>query len=369
MKLQPSPGKAKKRGLVQTMRLEDSDDDEDEEDFDQVDEVTNGINEYDEAPTALQNGEDSTQFQQMDEEESLSQRNPEGSQVEQSDEAAPPQARKGRGRPKKVIKPEPTAPKAAAASAPSKKRGRPKAQPAQVAETQVADEDEHVEEDVSDRRPVKRLRGTPAESAAQAVKPKVPKPPPAQRDPKAKVTSAKTKPVEPAKPAKTKANIGEKTKKGAKVEGKPAKPKSLPAERRATPLEADALKTTRSGRALLKPLAFWRNEHVVYGRDDSTIPIIKEIVWKDPLDEPQPKPRPRKSKKPVKKPEPEGLDEEELEEWEIEEGIVRGPVKQWDGNTGVDQEGDESGEEGTFILSQSILKMVWLGIRSQNEIL
>ncbi|KAI9716544.1 MAG: hypothetical protein M1812_005275 [Candelaria pacifica] len=367
-KLKPSPGKGKKRGLVQTMRLEESEDDEDEEDYDQVDEVTNGIDEFDEEPTAPPNGEDSTQFPEMDEEQSLLQPIGENSQLELSDEAAPPPARKGRGRPKKVVKPEPTAPKAAAVSAPVLKRGRGKTQPAKVDDPSVLAADEQLEEDVTDLRPAKRLRGTPAEATAQTGKAKVPKPPPAQRDPQAKATSSKQKLAEASKPSKInaepKAKPMEKPKKAPNAAQKSAKSKSLGAGNRATPLEADGMKTTRSGRNLLKPLAFWRNEHVIYGRDDSEIPTIRGIVRKDPLEEPQQKLRPKKSKKPVIKPEPEGLDEEELEEWEVEDGIVSGPIKQWDGETGVDQEGDEIREEGASI---NLKTFTWIyGISSAH---
>ncbi|KAI9787413.1 MAG: hypothetical protein M1835_002768 [Candelina submexicana] len=358
VKFQPSPGKGKKRGLVQTMRLEESEDDDDEEDFNQVNEVTNGAHEYDEEPTALQDGEDSTQIQQMDEEQSLLPSSIKKSQLEPSDEVAQPQPRKGHGRPKKVINSEPTAPKAAAASAPALKRGRGKVQPAKAVEARGSDEDGDVEDDVTNRRPAKRLRGILAEPPAQASKAKPPKPPPTQRDPKAKITSTKDKPAETSKASKvsteSKEKPKEKPRKAPNVVRKSAKRKSSVAESRATPLEGDGLKTTRSGRTLFKPLAFWRNEHVVYGRDDSEIPTIKEIVWKDPLDEPQQKPRHKKSKKPVRKPEPEGLDEEELEEWEVEEGIVSGPVKQWDGTTGLEQEGDEVREEDLAFSSLSI---------------
>ncbi len=137
-----------------------------------------------------------------------------------------------------------------------------------------------------------------------------------------------------------------------------AKPriKSAFAVRCETPAEDNGAVRMKSGRTSIKPLAFWRNERVVYG-DASvqgnilTLPGMKEIIRTDEIVQPSnPKryakigSKPSARKKEAKEEEEE--DDDEREAWETETGIVRAQVMQWDPVVGkYDEENVE--ETGT----------------------
>jgi centromere protein C len=97
--------------------------------------------------------------------------------------------------------------------------------------------------------------------------------------------------------------------------------------------------STRSGRHVIKPVAYWKNEEVVYGDDDEAgedasfiRPTIKAVIRKDQVEETKRR-RTKKagSRKPGRKAAQDtDSDEEDLiESWESEPGIVRAPVRLW----------------------------------------
>jgi centromere protein C len=171
--------------------------------------------------------------------------------------------------------------------------------------------------------------------------------------PSRKDQNAKMKP-----PPKPKVNSNQlKLKAAQKPYNKPSS-RSLYVSRSETPADFGA-RTTRAGRNVLKPVAFWRGERIVYGDgvlegSTLTLPGIKEVIRTEEVKVPMPKKPPyRRSKA---KPRVDDLQEEEEEEgresWETETGIVRAQVLQWDSLTGrYDEENTE--EAGMFM--QAIL--------------
>ena len=94
---------------------------------------------------------------------------------------------------------------------------------------------------------------------------------------------------------------------------------------------------TRSGRHVIKPVAYWKNETVVYGDDEDAsgdtsflLPTIKEVIRKDKIEEPEP----RRSRKPAGAKqarrlvrETESEEEDLVEPWESEPGIIHGGIR------------------------------------------
>ena len=130
--------------------------------------------------------------------------------------------------------------------------------------------------------------------------------------------------------------------------------RSVYVSRSETPAQDSGARTTRAGRNVLKPVAFWRGERIVYGDgllegSVLTLPGIKEVIRTEEVAAPKPK-RPvyrrSKSKSRVRgaqgKEEEEEEEEDEREPWETEAGIVRAQVLQWDSITGrYDEENTE----------------------------
>ncbi|KKY28865.1 putative cupin domain protein [Phaeomoniella chlamydospora] len=131
-----------------------------------------------------------------------------------------------------------------------------------------------------------------------------------------------------------------------RIKARPGKTKSLYILRRETPTD-DSATHTRSGRVSVKPLAYWRNERCVYG-DSGDVPegsrfplsTIKEIIRTDEVDATS-KQRGKKGSKGKKKQAPRKEDyddgedtddgaDEFAEPWELENGVLQGPVAQWD---------------------------------------
>lgn len=146
-----------------------------------------------------------------------------------------------------------------------------------------------------------------------------------------------------------------------KTTGKqPSKPnaRSLYVSRSETPAQDSGARTTRAGRNVLKPVAFWRGERIVYGDgllegSNLTLPGIKEVIRTEEVAAPMPKRSRYRRSKPTSRGEEtpaeaevEDDEEEEREPWETEAGIVRAQVLQWDSITGrYDEENSE--EAGT----------------------
>jgi centromere protein C len=118
---------------------------------------------------------------------------------------------------------------------------------------------------------------------------------------------------------------------------------------------------TRSGRHVIKPVAYWKNETVVYGDDEDAsgdasflLPTIKEVIRKDKIEEPQPR-RSRKAagtkqaRRLVRETESEG-DEDFDEPWESEPGIIHGGIRLWNPE---DPLGEESPEDEAEIAVSS----------------
>ncbi|KAL8964062.1 MAG: hypothetical protein Q9183_004734 [Haloplaca sp. 2 TL-2023] len=120
-----------------------------------------------------------------------------------------------------------------------------------------------------------------------------------------------------------------------------------------TPGDDSAFRTTRAGRNVVKPLAFWRGESAVFGtgrfeEGHIVLPSIKEVIRIDEVAEPQRRKtpgQPRRRPKPQRKVQDDDLPEEEEDEaeyWETEGGVMRASVMLWDPTTG---RGDEENPE------------------------
>lgn len=131
----------------------------------------------------------------------------------------------------------------------------------------------------------------------------------------------------------------------------PLKGRSLYILKREVPSEGGTTHT-RSGRASVRPLAYWRNERCVYGNEQAAegqrfpLSTIKEVIR---MEEPEPQKKKtskrstssRKSKsKKSKEQESEDEDPEYLDPWEKEDGVLHGYVRKWDpeAQTGIDEE-------------------------------
>jgi centromere protein C len=112
---------------------------------------------------------------------------------------------------------------------------------------------------------------------------------------------------------------------------------------------------TRSGRHVIKPVAYWKNETVVYGDDEEAegdasflLPTVKEVIRADHIEQPKAKKATRKgagagrSRKPRQESESEEDDDDLDEPWESEPGRIYGAIRKWNPE---DPLGEESGEK------------------------
>lgn len=110
--------------------------------------------------------------------------------------------------------------------------------------------------------------------------------------------------------------------------------------------------TTRAGRNVVKPLAFWRGESAVFGdgrveEGQLVLPGIKEVVRTEEVPEPRRRrtpgqPRRRRLKRPAELDDIPEDEEDEGEYWETEAGVMQASVMLWDPETG---RGDEDNKE------------------------
>lgn len=128
----------------------------------------------------------------------------------------------------------------------------------------------------------------------------------------------------------------------------PLKGRSLYILKREVPAENSATHT-RSGRASVRPLAYWRNERCVYGdgeaADGERYPMstIKEIIRTEDVEQDKKRPGKRRGKKSKSK---KGRDDdsdgeqEDYDPWEKEGGVLHGYIRKWDpeGQAGTDEE-------------------------------
>ncbi|KAL1633889.1 mitotic fidelity of chromosome transmission-related protein [Diplodia intermedia] len=210
--------------------------------------------------------------------------------------------------------PEPELPPA------KKKRGRPKS---------GSKVDIHVDEP---QDPV-QLPERPAKKAKKTAAPK--KPPPSQRDPNARITSnkdnaksrAKGKQKEDMPPPPLPSQPSSQPERGRSRQ--PSQARSLQILRQGTPFDDVGARTTRSGRISAKPVEYWRNERIEYGHDGTK----KEIIRAEDVEETKRPAARAKGRKRAGKRSESAMDEEpgmELEEWEVDPGVVQGWVNGWD---------------------------------------
>ncbi|KAL8861061.1 MAG: hypothetical protein Q9178_002574 [Gyalolechia marmorata] len=113
--------------------------------------------------------------------------------------------------------------------------------------------------------------------------------------------------------------------------------------------ELSSFRTTRVGRNVVKPLAYWRGESAVYSdsrleEGNLILPSIREVIRTEEVPEPRRRKtpgQPRRRRRPARRPEEDDLPEEEDDEqeyWETEAGVMRATVMLWDPMTG---RGDE----------------------------
>lgn len=126
-----------------------------------------------------------------------------------------------------------------------------------------------------------------------------------------------------------------------------------------TPGDELSFRTTRAGRNVVKPLAWWRGESAIYGgtkleKGQLVLPSIKEVIRTDEVPEPMKRrvpgqPRRRRPKRLPEEDDPEPEDND-LDYWETEGGIMQASVMLYDPVRGT---GDESQTEEAGTLNPS----------------
>lgn len=240
-----------------------------------------------------------------------------------------------RGRPKQIVHEAPadegdeTVPGSVPVA--KKARGRPK-------RANAAIEEEHD----SDKRQTKRPRRSDASEVVQHAKSKP------QR-----VAPVATKPKPKAGSKKSRLSIVAESDSPQVQRGPPMpRRKDLVIVRRETPMEGgQAFKQTRSGRASMRPLAYWLGEKAEYSDDDDVendkprflSRSIKEVIRVEEV--PVSKPKKWKNKSSKKQTIVESEDEDLAEPWEAEPGRLYGHVVSWDPEDPAGSHGDEREDE------------------------
>ena len=222
-------------------------------------------------------------------------------------------------------------------------------------------------------KPVKRAKTTKASKAAATLEDEPPVSPPSaqqrtgkkakkaprERDPNARITSRKG--------PKTQASATRATSVTNSATLTRLTGRSLQVLRHETPAQDVGSRLMRSGRTSVKPLAFWRGERAIFGDmslqgKQVVLPGIKEIVRADEI---LPEPRSRrkgsikkKAKKKIPREEESSSEEEyedEIEAWEVDDGILTHETIRWDPRLrrGDPEEVDETGMFNPFFLQYS----------------
>ncbi|KZF20708.1 hypothetical protein L228DRAFT_249500 [Xylona heveae TC161] len=284
------------------------------------------------------------------------------SQVSQSSQASAQKAHKKRGRPAKAKANLPREPTPEEPVAEEQAQEEPTDQPEeQAAESQEARPSKRGRK--PKQAPVQKSSQQSPKESSNPTKSKGRKPPPSQRDPNARISSAK-------KPGASKSEV-------LHVEARNRAPSAQPAPRQIarheSPSHGDAVTTTRSGRTCIKPLAFWRNERVVYGQGEQNpgerhyLPAITEIIRTEEVAQPtnrRGKPRTKGPAKAGRKRKAREVEEEEetedegdeREDWEMGEGIISGGIKRWDSATGATLDEDEDEEVTELAYAHSAIE-------------
>lgn len=185
-------------------------------------------------------------------------------------------------------------------------------------------------------------RGRPPKAARAADEETEPRP--AKKQKVSKESQSQPQPREPLDPELDKVVENYTQRSG------PLKGRSLYILKRENPTE-DASTHTRSGRVSVRPLAYWRNERCVYGDGEAAegqrypLSTIKEIIRTEEQ-EPDGKSKGKRSagrkskssKSKKRKAESSDEEDENIDEWEKEDGVLHGIIPTWEpsGGTGED---------------------------------
>lgn len=130
----------------------------------------------------------------------------------------------------------------------------------------------------------------------------------------------------------------------------PLKGRSLYVLKREAPTD-NSITHTRSGRVSIRPLAYWRNERCVYGREEAPegqrypLSTIKEIIRTEEREPEKKRPGKRRSKKSKSRRnadhDSEDEDEDSFDPWEKEGGVLHGYIRKWDPEAQVGTEEEE----------------------------
>ena len=122
-----------------------------------------------------------------------------------------------------------------------------------------------------------------------------------------------------------------------------------------TPAEGEGTRITRSGRHSFKPLASWRGEKAVFETTDLApegpkMGAIKEIIRTEEIIEFRKPAKYRRGRAQSKKLEDVEEEDEELEDWEREPGIMQGTVMAWDALEShyIEDQTESQGEQSRF---------------------
>ena len=150
-----------------------------------------------------------------------------------------------------------------------------------------------------------------------------------------------------------------------KIRARPGQNKSLYVLRRETPAD-DNVARTRSGRVSIKPLAWWRNEGIVYDAgdgsrglaDDAVFPMnsIKEIIRHEehysPARNANRKGKQKRGKRRARSQEADESDldldgdndaiDPDADDWELDTGTLKGQISVWDPDQGAPVDEDEA---------------------------
>lgn len=140
----------------------------------------------------------------------------------------------------------------------------------------------------------------------------------------------------------------------------PLKGRSLYILKREMPTD-NSITHTRSGRVSIRPLAYWRNERCVYGREEAPegqrypLSTIKEIIRTEEREPEKTRSGKRRSKKSNSRKQAdqdsENEDEDSFDPWEKEGGVLHGYIRKWDPEAQVGTEEEE-------VLGKSFLQSI-----------
>ena len=194
----------------------------------------------------------------------------------------------------------------------------------------------------------------PAETAEEVVEPRkkpgrVPKAamePPKSKPGRAKGALSLKDPNMKLKPTRTRRASS------AAARGSMSPSKTRFITRSETPGDELHFMTTRAGRNVVKPLAYWRGESAVFGEGrleegQLILPSIKEVIRTEEVPEPRRRrapgqPRRRRPKRPTHLDDIPEDEEDEAAYWETEAGVMQASVMLWDPEIG---RGDENNTE------------------------